>query len=90
MYDERNNTTGFLTYYETYFPEMIFAQRNRNPFTSVDLYWVTGQDVVQETEKWSEWTALATAADSVHSSVSCVTSCLVTQYIYVEYNFWTN
>ena len=79
MCDERNNTTGFLTYYETYFPEMIFAQRNRNQFTSADLYWVTRQDVAQETEKWAEWAALASAADSAHSSVSCVTSSLVTQ-----------
>ena len=26
------------------------------------LYWVTGQDVAQETEKWAEWAALANAA----------------------------
>ena len=26
------------------------------------LYWVTGQDVPQETEKWAEWAALANAA----------------------------
>ena len=42
-------------------------------------YWVTGQDVAQETEKWA---ALANAADSAHSSVSCATSSLVIQYTF--------
>ena len=42
-------------------------------------YWVTGQDIAQETEKWAEWAALASAADSAHFSVSCATSCPVTQ-----------
>ena len=46
----------------------------------LELYWVTGQNVAQETEKWAEWAALASAADSAHSSVSCKTSSLVTQY----------
>ena len=41
------------------------------------LYWVTRQDVAQETE---ELAALASAAHSAHFSVSCATSCLVTQY----------
>ena len=43
---------------------------------SVNLYWVTRQDVAQETEKWAE---LASAADSARFSVSSVTSCLVSQ-----------
>ena len=42
----------------------------------VVIYWVTRQDVAQETEKWAE---LATAS-AAHFSVSCVTSCLVTRY----------
>ena len=46
-----------------------------------NMYWVTRQDVAQETEKWAEWAVLASAADSAHSSVSCVTSSLVTQYV---------
>ena len=41
---------------------------------------MTKQDVAQETEKWADWAALASAGDSAHSSVSCVTSSLVTQY----------
>ena len=45
-----------------------------------NLYWVTRQDVAQETEKWAEWAALARAADSAHFYISCATSCLVTQY----------
>ena len=47
---------------------------------SLCMYWATRQDVAQETEKWAEWAALASAANSAHSSVSCATSCLVTQY----------
>ena len=43
-------------------------------------YWVTGQDVAQETDKWAEWATLASAAVSPHFSVSCATSCLVTHY----------
>ena len=43
-------------------------------------YWVTRQDVAQEEEKWAEWAALATAADSAHFSVSCATSCRVALY----------
>ena len=43
---------------------------------------MTGQDVAQEKEKWAEWAALATAADSAHFSVSCATSCPVTQYLW--------
>ena len=46
---------------------------------SVNLYWVTRQDVAQETEKWAEWAELASAADSARFSVSSVTSCLVSQ-----------
>ena len=42
-------------------------------------YWVTGQDVAQETGKWAEWAALASAADSANFYVSCATSCPVTQ-----------
>ena len=41
------------------------------------LYWVTRQDVAQETE---ELAALASAAHSAHFSVSCATFCPVTQY----------
>ena len=40
------------------------------------LYWVAGQDGAQETEKWVEWAALASATDS---AISCVTSCPATQ-----------
>ena len=46
------------------------------------LYWVTRQDVAQETEEWAELAALASAAHSAHFSVSCATSCLVTQYTF--------
>ena len=35
-------------------------------------YRVTGQDAIQETEKWAEWAALASAADSAHFSISCM------------------
>ena len=34
----------------------------------------------KETEKWAEWATLVGAANSAHFSVSCVTSCPVTQY----------
>ena len=47
---------------------------------SQGTYWVTRQDVAQETEKWADWAALASAANSAHFSISCATSCLVTQY----------
>ena len=32
---------------------------------------MTRQDVAQETEKWAEWAALASASDSDHFSISC-------------------
>ena len=62
-----------------------------NPFLCTDAddalslrtvckYWVTRQDVAQETEEWAESAALASAAHSAHFSVSCATSCRVTQY----------
>ena len=41
---------------------------------SQGTYWVTRRDFAQKTEKWAEGAGLASAADSVHSSVSCVTS----------------
>ena len=40
----------------------------------------TGQDAMQETEKWAELAALASAADSAHFSISCRASCPVTLY----------
>ena len=42
-------------------------------------YWGAGQDVTQEIAKFAESAALASAAHSAHFSVSCATSCLVTQ-----------
>ena len=47
---------------------------------SCSHYWVTGQDVAQERQKWAEWAALANAANSAHFSISCATSCPVTLY----------
>ena len=46
------------------------------------LYRVTGQDAIQEIEKWAEWAALASAANSAHFSISCMASCPVTLYNY--------
>ena len=43
-------------------------------------YRVTGQDAIQEIEKWAESAALASAAHSAHFSVSCMASCPVTLY----------
>ena len=47
---------------------------------------MTGQDVAQETDKWAEWAALASAANSVHFSVSYATSCPVTHYYFLTHN----
>ena len=33
-------------------------------------YWVTGQDVAQETEKWAEWAALANVANATSYPVT--------------------
>ena len=41
---------------------------------------MTGQDVAQETEKWAEWAAHASTADSAQFHIYCATSCPVTQY----------
>ena len=46
-------------------------------------YWVPRLDLTQETEERAESAALASAANSAHFSVSCATSCLVTQYVIV-------
>ena len=49
------DTTGRLSHFYN-FPSQQHHQQ----------YWVTRQDVAQETEKWAEWAKLANAADSAH------------------------
>ena len=48
-------------------------------------YRVTGQDAIQEIEKWAESAALTSAAHSSHFSVSCMASCPVVLYNLVYY-----